>query len=264
MGEETNTPDLPPAPAAVPRAPGNRPRRIIMGLALWMTLVSGFVLLAVWSNPVHRAVLLMAWGLILLWVAGCGLVMWHWRELWGRLAAQVRMPWMLKFVLGCTLLALLEEAITTLMTNCAPVFGVAIGQAYITASANYWDVVLYHSVVVFVPFFVAWTVMLRYWRFTPFAVFVLFGITGLLAETISFGPQNLGNFAMWIFVYGLMVWLPAGWVPADRRAAQPRWWTYPLAVVLPFLFLPALFILAPWLWLTAKHPPIHFPPIAGG
>jgi hypothetical protein len=155
MGAETNTPDRPPAPAATPRTTGNRPRRIVMGLAVWMILVSGFVMVAVWPNPVHRAVLLMAWGLILFWVADCGLAMWYWRGLWDRLAAKVRMPWMLKFVLGCTLLALLEEAITTLMTNCAPVFGVAIGQAYITASANYGDVVVYHSVVVFVPFFVA-------------------------------------------------------------------------------------------------------------
>ena len=50
---------------------------------------------------------------------------------------------MVKFVLGCCGLPwlLLEEAITTLMTNCAPFLGVSIGQAYITASANYFDVV---------------------------------------------------------------------------------------------------------------------------
>jgi hypothetical protein len=34
-------------------------------------------------------------------------------------------------------------------------------------------------------------------------------------------------------------------------------------VVLPFAFLPLDFLLAPWLWLTAKHPGIHFPPIGG-
>ena len=129
-----------------------------------------------------------------------------------------------------------------------------VGQAYITASANYFDVVLYHSVVVFVPMFIGWAVMLWRWRFSPFAVFVLFGLTGLLAETITFGPQNLGNFAFWIFVYGLMAWLPAYCVPADRPARPPRWWTYPLAVVIPFLFLPLMAVLAPWLWLTPKHP----------
>ncbi|MHB1309433.1 MAG: hypothetical protein ACYC23_20365, partial [Limisphaerales bacterium] len=123
---------------------------------------------------------------------------------------------------------------------------------------------LYHSVVMFVPLFIGWAVILRWWRFSPFAVFVLFGLTGLLAETLAFGPQNLASFALWIFVYGLMVWLPAHWVPEDRPARVPRWWAYPLAVVLPFCFVPLVLVLAPWLWLTPKHPPIHFPPIVGG
>lgn len=236
-------------------------RILVLCLAGWMVLVSGLVLVVSWTNPVQRAVLGMAWGLILLWIGGCGLAMWRWRDLWCRLAARVRMPWGLKFVLGCTMLALTEEAITTLMTNCAPLFGVQVGQAYITASANYFDVVLYHSVVVFVPMFIGWAVMLWLWRFPPFAVFILFGLTGLLAETISFGPQNLGNFAFWIFVYGLMVWLPAYCLPAERPARPPRWWAYPLAAVIPFLFLPLAALLAPWLWLTPKHPSIHFPPI---
>ncbi len=264
MTEPTHAPEPTPAAAVGSGSVRKRQRLVVLGLALWMAVVSGLILIALWPKPVHRAVLLMAWGLILLWIAGCGLTMWRWRGLWNRLAMKAPMPWMLRFVLGCTFLALLEEAITTLMTNCAPLLGVEIGQAYITASANYWDVVLYHSVVVFVPLFIGWAVMLRYWRFTPFAVFLLFGITGLLAETISFGAQNLGNFGMWILVYGLMVWLPAGWVPEDRPAVKPRWWAYPVAVVIPFLFTPLLFVLAPWLWLTAKHPTIHFPPIAGG
>ena len=99
------------------------------------------------------------------------------------------------------------------------------------------------------------------WRFTPFAVFVLFGITGTLAEASAFGLQSLANFGLWIFVYGLMVWLPAHWAPPERSARVPRWWAYPLATIAPFFFMPLLFLLAPWRWLTAKHPPIHFPPI---
>lgn len=228
-----------------------------------MLAVSGLVLAVSWRNPTHRAVIGMAWGLIVLWIGGGGFVMWRWREVWCRWAARVRLPWQVKFVLGCTALALTEEAITTTMTNCAPLFGVQIGEAYITASANYLDVVLYHSVVVFVPMFIGWAVLLHWWRFSPFAVFLLFGFVGLIAETISFGLQNLGNFAFWIFVYGLMVWLPAHWAPADRPARIPRWWAYPIAVIVPFLFLPLMGILAPWLWLTPKHPNIHFPPIGG-
>ncbi len=242
--------------------PGARRRKVfVVALATWLALVSGFVLLANWRKPVSRAVVGMGWGLILLWIGGCGLAMWRWRDFWSRLAARTRLPWGLKFVLGCTALAATEEAITTLMTNCAPLFGVRVGQAYITASANYFDVVLYHSVVIFVPMFVGWAVMLRWWRFSPFAVFLLFGLTGTLAETLAFGPQSLANFGLWIFVYGLMVWLPAHWIPEGRPAREPRWWAYPVAVVLPLLFVPLAAILAPWLWLTPKHPKIHFPVI---
>jgi hypothetical protein len=250
-----------PEPSATP---ARWPRRVVVFLAVWMVAVSSVVLVAVWSNPTHRAVLGMAWGLILLWIGGGGWAMWHWADRVNRVAARLPLPWGLKFVLGCAALACAEEAITTAMTNCAPLFGLEIGQAYITASANYFDVVLYHSVVVFVPMFVGWALLLRWWRFTPFAVFLLFGITGLLAETLSFGAQNLGNFALWIFVYGLMVWLPAHWVPAERTARAPAWWAYPLAVVFPLLLVPMAFVLSPWLWLTPKHPTIHFPPINGG
>jgi hypothetical protein len=239
-------------------------RAVVIILGAWAVLPAGMVLLAVWNNPVQRAVISMVWGLIVIWVIGCGLTMWYWRNTWDRLAARVRLPWMLKFILGCTALALVEEAVTTLMTNCAPLFGVRLGQAYITSSANYFDVVLFHSVVVFVPLFIAWAAMLRFWDSSPFSVFLLFGITGTVCETISFGVQNLANLGLWTLVYGLMVWLPARWVPAGRGARPPRWWAYPLALAVPFAFLPLMFVLAPWLWLTPKHPPVHFLPIGGG
>ena len=65
-------------------------------------------------------------------------------------------------------------------------------------------------------------------------VLLLFGITGSIAEA-SIQPSNLiGGF--WVFVYGLMVYLPACTIPEDRAAKPPQWWHYPLAVVLPFPF----------------------------
>ena len=110
-------------------------------------------------------------------------------------------------------MALLEEAVTTTMTNLAPVLGVAIGQAYITASANYLDVVLGHSVIVFVPMFAAWAWLLSRYDFRPAEVFLLFGLTGTLAEAGTFGPQMLAMAGVWVWVYGLMVWLPAYALP---------------------------------------------------
>lgn len=132
-----------------------------------------------------------------------------------------------------TILALIEEVITTTMTNLAPLFGVKMGEAYITASTNYFEVVLLHSVIVFIPMFIVWAWMLSRYDFSPIAVFVLFGITGNFAEM---GP-NLDNLfaGFWIFVYGLMVYLPAYTVPADREVRKPRIWHYIMAIFLPFI-----------------------------
>src|SRR6185369_579751 len=165
----------------------------------------------------------------------CGGLMFRFREPIRGAVARWRLNWRLKFIITATALALVEEAITTTMTNLAPVFGVKIGEAYITASTSYLDVVALHSVVVFIPMFVGWSFLIGRYNFSPFSVFLLFGLTGTLAE-MSFGPQHALEFGMWIFVYGLMVFLPAYCVPQERNAKAPRWWHYPLAVFVPFLF----------------------------
>ncbi len=203
----------------------------------------------------------MGWGLIVLWVFFGGALMVRFRDPIRVFVARIHVDWGLKFVLFATVLALLEEAITTSMTNLAPVFGVNIGEAYITASTNYLDVVALHSVVMFIPLFVGWAVILWRYRFSAFSVFLLFGLTGTLAE-MSFGPQHALEFGMWIFVYGLMVYLPAYCVPAERQARTPRWFHYPLAVVVPFLFLPLVPLPLIRALFFPNHPNIHFPPIS--
>ena len=132
-----------------------------------------------------------------------------------------------------------------------------LGAAYITASANYLDVVALHSVVVFVPMFIAWAWMLSRWDFSPAEVFLLFGLTGFLAEAQFAGTFNLAQAPFWIFVYGLMVWLPAASLPSRNGAKKPRWWAYPLAVILPFVFAIPVAVVV-----SLLHPvKIHFPPI---
>jgi hypothetical protein len=261
------TSDLEPIlePASAPSAPGTtrRQRAFVLILLAIVILISAFLTVSTWHQPHHRAVFAMAWGLILFWIIGFGFVMWRWRELWCRLAAKAPLPWFVKFAVGCILLAMLEEGVTTSMTNCAPLFGVNLGEAYITASTNYLDVILRHSVVVFVPMFIGWGVLLKYWRFSPFEVFLLWGITGTFLEFAYSGYQGLPNFPFWILVYGPMVWLPAYFASSRRPAKRPKWWFYPLAVILPPLFLPLDLLIAPWLWLGGKHPDIHFPPITG-
>jgi hypothetical protein len=130
---------------------------------------------------------------------------------------------------------LAEEAVTTTLTNLAPIFGSRIGEAYITASSNYFEVVLYNSVIVFIPMFLVWAWLLSRWNFSPNVVLLLFGLNGVTAEIIYGGGTAALGAPMWILVYGLMVYLPTYSLPAERGAAKPPWYAYLLALVLPLI-----------------------------
>ena len=199
---------------------------------LFVSLLNRFVLGEGESN--ERAIILMADGLILIWIVIGGLLTPKIRDWIVPLVKNSKMNWKLRFILLCTLLVLIEEAITTTMTNLAPLFGSTPEAAHITASTNYFIVVAFHSAVIIVPMFIAWSWILARWRFTPLQVMLLFGITGSIAEaTVS--PANLfGGF--WVFVYGLMIYVPACTIPNERDAIQPRWWHFPMAVLLPLVF----------------------------
>lgn len=232
---------------------------LIRALVIWTGLSTAFLLLIAifFMGPNSRAVIFMATGLVMFWIALAGSLMWTMRERVRDLVQRIRLPWGIKFVLFCTLLALTEEAVTVSMTNLAPVFGVPLGAAYITASANYLDVVTCHSVVVFVPMFIAWAWMLRRWDFPPSAVFLLFGLTGFLAEAQFAGTLNVLQAPFWIFVYGLMVWLPAYSLPPRDGIKAAKWGQAAVAVLLPFVFaIPVAIVVG------SLHPvSIHFPPI---
>ncbi|HUH98957.1 MAG TPA: hypothetical protein VLZ89_16470 [Anaerolineales bacterium] len=231
----------------------------VLFLGTWLTFSTSLVLAVTWNNRIAHAEAGMGAGLIILWIFLCGSLMYFFREPVRSFVIGIRLNWQLKFILFATMLAMLEEAITTAMTNLAPVFGVKVGQAYITASANYLDVILHHSVIVFVPWFVAWAWILTRYEFSPFWVFLLVGLNGLLAETLTFGLQHLAEFGLWIFVYGLMTYLPAYTIPNKRGTRSPKLWHGLLAFVMPFLFSIPWAILIHLLF--PGHPDIHFPPI---
>ncbi|MEP0765002.1 MAG: hypothetical protein HRF45_00460 [Fimbriimonadia bacterium] len=208
---------------------------VIAVLAVLAAFQVALVTVVLWGDAVSRATMLMVSGLYLLWILGFGLVSRLGRDRVRAVISRMRMSRGLKFTLFATLLALLEEAVTTGMTNLAPLFGVSVGAAFITASTNYLDVVLGHSVVVFVPMFAAWAWMLGRRAFTPNMVLITFGLTGMLAEAMSFGIQNLASAPFWILVYGLMVYLPAYCLGPGERAEPPRARDYALALFLPIL-----------------------------
>jgi len=225
---------------------------LIKAIGIYSILVLSaisFLTLASDADPDQKAIIKMALGLNLFWVILGGFLMVRFRDQVRDFVLSIPLPWWLKFPLFSTVLALMEEGVTVAMTNLAPFFGSEIGSAFITASANYLHTVLFHSVIVFIPMFVVWTVILRYFDFPPTHVFLLFGLTGSIAE-MSMSPTNiLGGF--WFFVYGLMVYLPAYSLPKERAPRAPRWWAYPLAVgaplLAPILLLPAAPLLR-YLW----------------
>ena len=226
-------------------------RWVLVAIGVYSAFVVGLLNLVVLNSGKvkDRAIFLMADGMIFFWIIlGGALTPMLRRRLVPKLAA-LPIDWRVRFVLFCIAMALIEEVITTTMTNLAPLFGSTPEEAHITASTNYFVVVCFHSVVVFVPMFVAWALMLSRWDFSPLKVLLLFGITGSIAEA-SINPTSLiGGF--WVFVYGLMVYLPACTIPQNRGATMLRWWHYPLAVVLPFLaaipVVPVVVVLRKWL-----------------
>jgi hypothetical protein len=208
-------------------------RRIVTSLLAIQAL--GLVLLLVAGTgdvPKDRAIALMALGLVVIWVLGFGAVNLIAIDQLTGLINRIPFRWQLRFVVASAILALLEEAVTTSLSNQARRFGDASGEAMITASTNYLDVVLLNSVVVFIPMFVTWAWMLGKWRFTPFQVLICFGITGIFAELMMSGPTQLLGFGMWILVYGLMVYAPTKAV-APTSTIKPPFWIWPLTVVLP-------------------------------
>jgi len=234
-------------------------RLVVVGLVGWQILLTLFLTVAGLEDRKVWALAGMLWGVNLLWIAGMGCLSIRWRGRVARYGAGSGKWLGVKFFGFVTLMALVEEAITTAMTNCAPLLGVEMGEVYITASGNYLDVVLFHSVVVFLPQFAIWGWLLKRYAFSPFAVFLLYGLTGFVNEALFSGPNPLA-LAQWILIYGLLVYLPAHLFEgvADRRAV--RWWMYPVAVVLPILAsIPMVALLL--LVIAPGHPSIHFPPM---
>lgn len=232
-------------------------------------LTSAAALAVSWGSPTHRAVLLMAWGLIVTWVMVLGGLSYRYRQQIRSRIQRLPGPWQLKFFSLFFAGALLEEAMTTSMTNLAPLLGVPYGSAYITASGDYLDVVAFHSVVVFLPMIAAWTWLVGRYRYAPAQVFLLWGLTGWLMEIGFSGPSQVGAVGFWVFVYGLMAWTAAhSSIPDERPAARDvRWYhlllPFPVAALslVLFAFLGALVAAVAGYNPYAGHPSIHFPPI---
>jgi hypothetical protein len=109
-----------------------------------------------------------------------------------------------------------------------------------------------HGRAIFLTAFALWLVV------TTSAVTVVTWPNPKMRAVLGMG---WGLILLWIFVYGLMVYLPAYCVPPERTTRPLRWWHYPLAVFVPFLFIPVVPLPLLAGLLCPHHPKLHFPPI---
>jgi hypothetical protein len=114
------------------------PRTVVWLLricAVWTLACTAFLALgtALSPEPVVRAVLGMALRLAVVWVGAAGGLMFGLRQRIRVLTRRFDRWPRGTFVVFATGLALVEEAVTTTMTNLAPLWGVPMARAHVTA-----------------------------------------------------------------------------------------------------------------------------------
>lgn len=215
-----------------------RAESIIKIVIIYSTIVLAvlvpFIVSSPKVDPNAKVATKMMFSAIILWVLFIGLLMRRYREPIKLRIQKINISEKLKFILFATFLACIEEAITCLMTNLAPVLGGSWGVQGITNTTNYFHLIFLHSVVTFVPAFVVWAFLLERYAFNTSQVFLLYGLTGTVCEAVFVRPDAILA-GYWILIYGLMVYLPAYSMRTPENRIAPRLQHYILAIFLPII-----------------------------
>src|SRR3989344_4341174 len=131
----------------------NMKKNFIILLGSWLLLSTAFVTMVSFQDHIVRARVGMGWVLMILWVVIGGSIMYRHRDKIRSLVSRINISPVKKFTLFATFLVMIEELIATAMTNLAPLWGLTPAEAHITASINFFDVVMFHSVILFIPMF---------------------------------------------------------------------------------------------------------------
>jgi len=206
------------------------------------------------SDRVLKSASAMLGALFFIWVIVFGFIQYKYREIIVKFAKGIISGRKLRFILFAIVLMLIEEAIAVSITNFAPFFGSNIGDAYLTASGSYLDVIFFHSVIVTIPMFIVLALLVKKLSISASHVFLLFGITGWITEIIFGGIVNIFMVGIWIPIYGLMVYLPALSIEKKGAKSRPSVLEYTGIIILPYL----VSIPVAYLILLSGHPVIHF------
>ncbi len=236
-----------------------RLKKVFVGICLLYAIITHFLVALHLSNqsfPVGVAVITMALTLILTWVFIGGILQLQFLQKYHRQLTTPTTSPVLYFTLFATALACLEEIITVSITNLAPLYGVKVGEAYITASTNYFDVIFLHSVIVFVPMIITLGLILKRYEISPFKALLMWGTVGVIGEASFGGTQAFLTAPSWIFIYGLMVYVPS-YIFINTTRKKPSIFLYPFFIVI--ILVSAISVV--WIPQVLNHPSIHFQPI---
>ncbi len=182
-------------------------KKLIMYLGVWLVFSTSVLTFLIQDNLLQLTAVKMLWCLIIFWVFLCGSIIYFSRNLFWKYYLKITWPFWIKFTTFATLFFLIEEAIATAINYYF--YPITKGMVMLTASTNYLEVIMKHSVFVFIPIFIIFSIFIKSFKLNPTKSFLYFGIVGTLAEISIGGLTSLLQFAMWIFVYGLIVYLPS-------------------------------------------------------
>jgi hypothetical protein len=211
-----------------------KPFRIVIK-ALFVFVLAFQVLMVIlvfdegtWAD---RAFVILNSGLLVIWVGLIGGILYRINDRTGTFLSSNRHH-ILTFALICPLLVLIEETVAVMMTNTAPLWGLTTSEASITASVNWFETVTRHSVIVFIPQFVLLAIFTKAYRSDPAHVFLMYGLCGFIGEGLAFGfVHNLWGLPFWIFVYGMIAYVPTYVLQTDPNRPVARLWHHVLALV---------------------------------
>ena len=224
-------------------------RALVWLFGVWAVIIALFFLLATLTSPdpVTRAIAGMALGLFLFWIVlGGALIVLRKRACPAPVRRALASPCRVRHSP-----ALLEEAVTTTATSTAPLW-VSRSADLHHRLGNYLSRALSrHRLCADVHRLGGWATL----RLLA-AIFILYGCTGRLPRRNLRRAKPVG-LGFWVYVYGLMIYLPVCAVPPDRGARKPGVWACLLALILPILAaIPVALII-----LTLNPPQHAFAPI---
>ena len=154
----------------------------------------------------------------------------------------------LVIMLGFIGLALTAEIVSTLMTNTAYLWSLSPYDAYITASPNYIEVVTKHSVIVFIPQFIAIAILHYRYQFKAFQWFIIYGLIGYINEWLAFGASaSMVSIPFWMIIYGWIVYLPTYIILPSKERLPFKTYHYIMAIIFPLvLSIPWALLIIEW------------------